>query len=122
MVDQPEVVEVAGPIRRPIPTVLEQPPHLLGCVAVGADDLAPVEVEEGRSQVAFVDDKEIERLVDAVATDTPNYDNELLNLKTRDQQGEGGSLGEILRDRGGAGEEERQRECDRAHHGPTARL
>ncbi|HEY2910116.1 MAG TPA: FtsK/SpoIIIE domain-containing protein, partial [Gemmataceae bacterium] len=53
-----------------------------------------------RAQGAFVDDKEIERIVDAVATDTPNYDSELLNLKTRDQQGDGdGSTGEKLRDR-----------------------
>jgi len=53
-----------------------------------------------RAQGAWVDDKEIERIVDAVATDTPNYDSELLNLKTRDQQGDGdGSTGEKLRDR-----------------------
>ncbi|MDB5305868.1 MAG: spoIIIE, partial [Gemmataceae bacterium] len=54
-----------------------------------------------RAQGAYVEDKEIERVVDAVATDTPNYDSELLNLKTRDQQGdgEGGSVGEKLRDR-----------------------
>jgi S-DNA-T family DNA segregation ATPase FtsK/SpoIIIE len=54
-----------------------------------------------RAQGAWVDDKEIERVVDAVATDTPNYDSELLNLKTRDQQGgdDGGGVGEKLRDR-----------------------
>lgn len=54
-----------------------------------------------RAQGAYVDDREIERVVDAVATDTPNYDSELLNLKTRDQQGdgEGGLTGDRLRDR-----------------------
>ena len=36
-----------------------------------------------------------------VATDTPNYDSELLNLKTREQAeaGAGGSTGEKLRER-----------------------
>src|SRR6185437_13627129 len=44
--------------------------------------------------------KEIERVVGAVATDTPNYDSELLNLKTRDQaEGGGGEVGERLRER-----------------------
>jgi S-DNA-T family DNA segregation ATPase FtsK/SpoIIIE len=54
-----------------------------------------------RAQGAFVDDQEIERVVDAVATDTPNYDSELLNLKTREQVegGGGGSAGEKLRER-----------------------
>jgi S-DNA-T family DNA segregation ATPase FtsK/SpoIIIE len=54
-----------------------------------------------RAQGALVEDDEIERVVDAIATDTPNYDSELLNLKTRDQQGgdDGGSVGEKLRDR-----------------------
>jgi S-DNA-T family DNA segregation ATPase FtsK/SpoIIIE len=54
-----------------------------------------------RAQGAYVEDKEIERVVDAVATDTPNYDSELLNLKTRDQQGEPGeaATGEKLRER-----------------------
>ena len=47
-----------------------------------------------------MDDKEIERVVDVVATDTPNYDSELLNLKTKDQAGgEGGSVGAKLRER-----------------------
>ena len=54
-----------------------------------------------RAQGAYVDDGEIERVVDAVATDTPNYDSELLNLKTREQAeaGAGGSTGEKLRER-----------------------
>lgn len=53
-----------------------------------------------RAQGAYVDDKEIERTVNAIATDTPNYDSELLNLKTKDQQaGEGGGLGGALRER-----------------------
>jgi S-DNA-T family DNA segregation ATPase FtsK/SpoIIIE len=52
-----------------------------------------------RAQGALVDDREIERTVNAIATDAPNYDSELLNLKTKDQQGEGGGLGGALRDR-----------------------
>ena len=54
-----------------------------------------------RAQGAFVSDEEIERVVDAVATDTPNYDSELLNLKTREQMENGGgtSTGEKLRER-----------------------
>lgn len=54
-----------------------------------------------RAQGAYVEDKEIERVVDAVATDTPNYDSELLNLKTREQMenGAGGAAGEKLRER-----------------------
>jgi S-DNA-T family DNA segregation ATPase FtsK/SpoIIIE len=54
-----------------------------------------------RAQGALVEDKEIERVVGAVATDTPNYDSELLNLKTRDQAegGAGGEVGEKLRER-----------------------
>ncbi|MFO0804635.1 MAG: DNA translocase FtsK [Gemmataceae bacterium] len=53
-----------------------------------------------RAQGAYVEDKEIEKIVDAVATDTPNYDSELLNLKTREQTEAGdGATGEKLRDR-----------------------
>lgn len=53
-----------------------------------------------RAQGALVDDREIERTVNAIATDSPNYDNELLNLKTKDQQGgEGGGLAGALRER-----------------------
>jgi S-DNA-T family DNA segregation ATPase FtsK/SpoIIIE len=53
-----------------------------------------------RAQGAYVEDKEIEGVVNAIATDTPNYDNELLNLKTRDQaEGGGGEIGEKLRER-----------------------
>src|SRR5262249_34164305 len=48
-----------------------------------------------RAQGAFVEDQEIERVVGAVATDTPNYDSELLNLKTRDQMETGGTGGEV---------------------------
>ncbi|HEY1189686.1 MAG TPA: DNA translocase FtsK, partial [Gemmata sp.] len=56
-----------------------------------------------RAQGAYVEDSEIERVVSAIATDTPNYDSELQNLKTREQieagdTGEGG-LGEKLRER-----------------------
>src|SRR5439155_13204463 len=55
-----------------------------------------------RAQGALVETPEIERVVNAVATDTPNYDSELLNLKTRDEiesGGAGGEVGEKLRDR-----------------------
>jgi S-DNA-T family DNA segregation ATPase FtsK/SpoIIIE len=54
-----------------------------------------------RAQGALVEDREIERVVGAVATDTPNYDSELLNLKTRDQAeaGGGGEVGDKLRER-----------------------
>jgi S-DNA-T family DNA segregation ATPase FtsK/SpoIIIE len=55
-----------------------------------------------RAQGAYVEDREIERVVGAVATDTPNYDSELLNLKTRDQienGGAGGEVGDKLRER-----------------------
>ncbi|MFO0823924.1 MAG: DNA translocase FtsK [Gemmataceae bacterium] len=59
-----------------------------------------------RAQGAFLEDEEIERVVAAIATDTPNYDSELLNLKTRDQldnanggSGGGGEVGEKLRER-----------------------
>jgi S-DNA-T family DNA segregation ATPase FtsK/SpoIIIE len=54
-----------------------------------------------RAQGAYLEDKEIERVVGAIATDTPNYDSELLNLKTRDQreQLEAGEISEKLRER-----------------------
>ncbi|MBP3959254.1 DNA translocase FtsK [Gemmata sp. G18] len=55
-----------------------------------------------RAQGAFVEDQEIERVVGAIATDTPSYDNELLNLKTREQveaANSGGEVGEKLRER-----------------------
>jgi S-DNA-T family DNA segregation ATPase FtsK/SpoIIIE len=54
-----------------------------------------------RAQGAYVENEEIERVVNAIATDTPNYDSELLNLKTRDQTeaGTGAEVGEKLRER-----------------------
>ncbi|VTS01953.1 stage iii sporulation protein e : Hypothetical conserved protein OS=uncultured planctomycete GN=HGMM_F12C05C07 PE=4 SV=1: FtsK_SpoIIIE: Ftsk_gamma [Gemmata massiliana] len=55
-----------------------------------------------RAQGAFVEDQEIERVTGAIATDTPSYDSELLNLKTRDQVeagNSGGEVGEKLRER-----------------------
>jgi S-DNA-T family DNA segregation ATPase FtsK/SpoIIIE len=57
-----------------------------------------------RAQGAWVPDKEIEAVVCSIATDVPNYDSELLNLKTRDQMeaggaGDGGAVGEKLRER-----------------------
>jgi S-DNA-T family DNA segregation ATPase FtsK/SpoIIIE len=54
-----------------------------------------------RAQGAYLEDKEIERVVGAIATDTPNYDSELLNLKTRDQRdtADAGEISEKLRER-----------------------
>ncbi|HSQ56762.1 MAG TPA: DNA translocase FtsK, partial [Gemmata sp.] len=55
-----------------------------------------------RAQGALVETPEIERVVNAIATETPNYDSELLNLKTRDQMeqsGGGGEVGDKLRER-----------------------
>jgi S-DNA-T family DNA segregation ATPase FtsK/SpoIIIE len=53
-----------------------------------------------RAQGAFVEDEEIRRVVNAIATDTPNYDSELQNLKTREQlEAGGGDVGERLRER-----------------------
>ena len=54
-----------------------------------------------RAQGTYVGDEEIERVVNAIATDTPSYDSELLKLKTREQTeaGRGGDIGEKLRDR-----------------------
>jgi S-DNA-T family DNA segregation ATPase FtsK/SpoIIIE len=54
-----------------------------------------------RAQGAYVENEEIERVVAAIATDTPNYDSELLNLKTREQMENAGSgeVGEKLRER-----------------------
>ena len=53
-----------------------------------------------RAQGALVEDSEIERVVNAIATDTPNYDSELQNLKTREQlEAGGGDMGEKLRER-----------------------
>lgn len=57
-----------------------------------------------RAQGALVEDDEIDLVVAAVATETPNYDSELLNLKTREQKEAGatdggGEVGEKLRER-----------------------
>ncbi|MCE9563498.1 MAG: DNA translocase FtsK [Planctomycetes bacterium] len=56
-----------------------------------------------RAQGAFLEDEEIERVVESIATETPNYDSELLNLKTREQIEAGASagteVGEKLRER-----------------------
>jgi S-DNA-T family DNA segregation ATPase FtsK/SpoIIIE len=52
-----------------------------------------------RAQGAYLEDKEIQRVTDAIATDTPNYDSELQNLKTREQLEAGGDVGEKLRER-----------------------
>ena len=39
-----------------------------------------------RAQGALIEDQEIERVVQYIATDTPNYDSELLNLRTRESR------------------------------------
>jgi S-DNA-T family DNA segregation ATPase FtsK/SpoIIIE len=56
-----------------------------------------------RAQGALVENEEIERVVAAIATDTPNYDSELQNLKTRSQlesEGAGGGdASEKMRER-----------------------
>jgi S-DNA-T family DNA segregation ATPase FtsK/SpoIIIE len=54
-----------------------------------------------RAQGAYLEDKEIQRVTGAIATDTPNYDSELQNLKTREQleAAGGGEVGEKLRER-----------------------
>jgi S-DNA-T family DNA segregation ATPase FtsK/SpoIIIE len=58
-----------------------------------------------RAQGAYLENGEIERVTNAIATDTPNYDSELQNLKTRSQMeaeadaGGGGDVGEKLRER-----------------------
>jgi S-DNA-T family DNA segregation ATPase FtsK/SpoIIIE len=46
-----------------------------------------------------VDDKEIGNTVEALAVYEPNFESELLNLKTKEQAGAEGSLAERLRDR-----------------------
>ena len=51
-----------------------------------------------RGQGALVTDGEIERTVTHLETDEPNYEHELLSLKTKDS-GSGGNVGEKLRDR-----------------------
>ncbi len=51
-----------------------------------------------RGQGAFVDDREIERVTGELAQYEPNFEAELLNLKTTDG-GAGGDLGDKLRDR-----------------------
>lgn len=52
-----------------------------------------------RAQGAYVDDREIERVVGALEVHEPNFESELLNLKTKDQSAGGADLGEKLRDR-----------------------
>jgi S-DNA-T family DNA segregation ATPase FtsK/SpoIIIE len=53
-----------------------------------------------RGQGAYVDDNEIQRVTGELAQYEPNFESELLNLKAKDTSGgEGGSLGEKLRDR-----------------------
>ena len=51
-----------------------------------------------RGQGAYVDDKEIERVMDELGQYEPNFESELLNLKAKDSGG-GGDLGQSLRDR-----------------------
>src|SRR5581483_2396155 len=52
-----------------------------------------------RAQGAFVDDKEIERVVGALEVHEPNFESELLNLKAKAADGSGGDLAERLRER-----------------------
>ncbi len=56
-----------------------------------------------RAQGAYVENEEIERVVAAIATDTPTYDSELQNLKTREQMeaatNDDSAMGEKLRER-----------------------
>jgi S-DNA-T family DNA segregation ATPase FtsK/SpoIIIE len=52
-----------------------------------------------RAQGAYVDDKEIERVVCALEVHEPNFESELLNLKAKSADGSGGDLGERLRER-----------------------
>ncbi|HET6572983.1 MAG TPA: DNA translocase FtsK [Fimbriiglobus sp.] len=51
-----------------------------------------------RAQGAYVDDREIGRAVEALEVHEPNFESELLNLKTKTVEG-GGDLGERLRER-----------------------
>jgi len=51
-----------------------------------------------RGQGAYVDDKEIERVMDELGQYEPNFESELLNLKSK-ATGDGGDIGEKLRDR-----------------------
>lgn len=52
-----------------------------------------------RAQGAYVDDREIERVVGALEVHEPNFESELLNLKSKVTDGAGGDLGEKLRER-----------------------
>jgi S-DNA-T family DNA segregation ATPase FtsK/SpoIIIE len=54
-----------------------------------------------RAQGALIEDQEIEQVVQHIATDTPNYDSELLNLRTRESRDnpEGAEGGLRSRDR-----------------------
>jgi S-DNA-T family DNA segregation ATPase FtsK/SpoIIIE len=55
-----------------------------------------------RAQGAYVDDREIERVVAALAEYEPHYESELLNLKAKEDrggEGAGGEFGDRLRDR-----------------------
>ena len=51
-----------------------------------------------RGQGAYVDDKEIERVMEELGQYEPNFESELLNLKAKDTPGQS-DLGEKLRDR-----------------------
>jgi len=51
-----------------------------------------------RGQGAYVDDKEIERVMEELGQYEPNFESELLNLKAKDTVG-GGDAGEKMRDR-----------------------
>ncbi|MCZ2341929.1 MAG: DNA translocase FtsK [Bacteroidales bacterium] len=52
-----------------------------------------------RGQGAYVDDQEIQRTTESLMVYETNFENDLLNLKTKDASGDGGSVGEKLRSR-----------------------
>ena len=52
-----------------------------------------------RGQGAYVDDREIERVCEAMAEYEPNFESELLNLKTKDQPGSESDIREKMRER-----------------------
>ena len=52
-----------------------------------------------RGQGAYVDDREIQRVTQALEIYEPNFESELLNLKAKDAVGDGGNVGAKLRER-----------------------
>ena len=52
-----------------------------------------------RGQGAYADDQEIQRVTEALQMYETNFESELLNLKAKESSGDGGSVGEKLRER-----------------------